>query len=237
MKFFADLRAALFDLDGTLIETHIHFPRMKQAVLALASRFGLNEAELAPLDILGVVEAARYRLEIIGEAEVARQFRKEAFLLLEEIEQRECAHPVAIPGAAELLHQLRRRDVRVGVVTRNCRTVALRLMEFGGLVSDALVTRDDVPRTKPDPIQLFVALQMMGVPIPKSYDDRGGNSILMVGDHWMDVQAGQRAGLQTVGILRGRTADFFAPAMPDVLVNELAELLPLLTGSKTGNSH
>lgn len=228
MNAFAGLRAALFDLDGTLIETHIHFPGMKQAVLALARRYGLEEADLAPFDILGAVEAARERLEVSGDAQAGHRFRAEAFALLEEIELRECAHPVEIRGAAELLRCLRGRGVRIGVVTRNCRVVSERLMNVGGLTYDVLVTRDDVPRTKPDPAHLFAALQAMGVPLPKQGEGGNPSPVLMVGDHWMDVRAGRSAGLRTVGILRGRAADFFAPAIPDLLVNELADLLPLI---------
>jgi phosphoglycolate phosphatase-like HAD superfamily hydrolase len=50
----------------------------------------------------------------------------------------------------------------------------------------------------------------------------------MCGDHFMDVQAGRAAGFRTVGILRGKPADSFAPCPPDLLINELCDLLPLL---------
>ena len=50
----------------------------------------------------------------------------------------------------------------------------------------------------------------------------------MIGDHWMDVAAGHAAGMRTVGFTRNRPADFFAEAMPDLLVDGAAELLALI---------
>lgn len=233
---FLGLRAALFDLDGTLIETHIDFPRMKRETLALAARFGVETAPLVPLDILGIVETVREQLVAAGEPTASRRFRAEAFALLEAIETDHCANPVEIPGAAELLARLRAEGVRVGIVTRNCRAVSERLLAAGNLLCDVLLTRDDVPRTKPDPAHLLAALDAL---FEGEKGRRGGSmtspllpfsssATLMVGDHWMDAQAGREAGMRTVGVLRGRAPDFFAPAMPDLLVRELAELLPML---------
>jgi phosphoglycolate phosphatase len=146
-------------------------------------------------------------------------FRKEAFALLEEIEVSHCGNPVRIEGAAELLRTLRADGVKVGIVTRNCRRVALELIRYAKLENDVLLTRDDVPRTKPDPAHLFAALRAMSVP--------DGAEAVMVGDHFMDVQAGRAAGMRTVGVLYGKEQSAFEPCRPDLVVRELRHLLPL----------
>jgi phosphoglycolate phosphatase len=220
-NLFTGLRAALFDLDGTLIETHIDFPLMKRETLALAERKGLETAGVESRDVLGIVESLREELERAGRAEDAAAFRREAFALLEEIEVSHCSRPAIIAGASELLRDLRRRGVPVAIVTRNCRRVSADLVDFGGLEHDALLTRDDVPLTKPHPGHLLSALQAVGADEPPS-------EAVMAGDHWMDVQGGRAAGMRTIGILRGRPPAFFDPARPDLLVSELAELVPLL---------
>jgi len=229
------LRAALFDLDGTLVETRIDFPLMKREVLALAARFGLPSAPLEPLDILGVVEESRRLLRQRGRPEEAEALRREAFRRLEEIEVVQCAAPEPVAGAAELSAALHRRGVAIAIVTRNCRRVSLDLVAAAGLAHDVLVTRDDVPLTKPHPLHLQTALSRLGLDIPAA---RGPGTVpgsppsvsaVMVGDHWMDVQAGRNAGIGTVGILRGRDASFFAPALPDLMVDRLADLLPLVS--------
>ncbi len=248
-NIFCGLRAALFDLDGTLIETHIDFARMRSETLALAARYGVRDEGLAKLDILTIVETARERLETAGRTEEGKRFREEAFSLLEEIEIGDCANPIPIPGASQLLKDLRARGVSIGIVTRNCRTVAQRLLASADLICDALLTRNDVPRTKPDPSHLYAALSVMGLAEERalgvedsaltSPGTGGLTPAVMIGDHWMDIQAGRAAKLKTVGILRGRTEEFFAPAPPDILVQELADLLPLLdlSGSTSSLRH
>ncbi|HZT43831.1 MAG TPA: HAD family phosphatase [Chthonomonadaceae bacterium] len=225
-RLFAGLAAALFDLDNTLIETHIDFPRMKRAMLALAERYGLDPAPLAALDILGVVEAACRSLESEGRSTEAARFRAEAFARLTEIEMAECASPVKLEGAAELLADLHARGVPIAVVTRNCRAVAERLLAQGRLTCDALLTREDVARIKPHPDHLHDALaalaRLRGVPVLPPH------ASLMVGDHWMDVAAGQAAGMRTIGVRRNRPPAFFAEAMPDLIVEDMAELWALV---------
>lgn len=221
---FAGVHAALFDLDGTLIETHIDFPLMKQEALAIAARYGVRDADLGGLDILAVVETARERLEAGGRADDGRRLRTEAFARLRDIEVTHCAAPVEIPGAAALLRGLRARGVAVAIVTRNCRPVSEQLVAAGHLDHDVLLTRDDVPRTKPDPEHLRAALRALGQGAEARPERRGVG--VMVGDHWMDVRGGRAAGLRTVGVLRGRAPDAFAPEPPDLFVDQIADLLP-----------
>ena len=56
----------------------------------------------------------------------------------------------------------------------------------------------------------------------------------MVGDHWMDVQAGKAAGMATVGILTpGRPDDFFAAHPPDRLIRDLRELIGWISAGES----
>src|SRR2546423_11054455 len=108
MNPFLEARAALFDLDGTLIETHIDFPLMKREMLALVERYGIDSAALSQVDILSVVELGRATLFQSGAEDKARKLREEAFARLEEIELEQCRNPVELTGAAELLSRLKK---------------------------------------------------------------------------------------------------------------------------------
>jgi hypothetical protein len=59
---------------------------------------------------------------------------------------------------------------------------------------------------------------------------------MMVGDHWMDVAAGRAAGCRTVGLLRGRPAGVFGAAVPDVLAEGVASLVPMVESLRSGVS-
>lgn len=216
----APVEAVLFDLDGTLVETHIDFPAMKAAMLALAASEGMDTESLQPLDILSIVRRATAHVSTRLGPNSAAAFRAEAFAHLETLEITGCSTPIDIPGAAEWTAALRDAGIVIGVVTRNCRTVSLELLDRFEIAYDALLSRDDVQLTKPDPSHLWVALDKLDV--------APGNSI-MVGDHWMDVEAGITAGCAaTIGILSVRDPSWFDPAPPDMIAEHLAEVHRLL---------
>lgn len=212
---FAGAGAALFDLDGTLVETHIDFPLMRQRMLGLAAAAGCDASSLAGLDILAILERACDRVVSTDGPEASADLRRRGFAELEALEVEQCARPSCIPGAAELLWELGERGIAVGIVTRNCRRVAETLIADGGLRAAALVTRDDVPRTKPDPAHLHAAMRLLGVQ----------GQAVMTGDHPLDVMAGRAAGMATVGLLFGRAQAYFDGVRPDYLVDGPAELL------------
>lgn len=214
---FSQTRAALFDLDGTLIETHIDFQAMRQAMEGLAEEAGVPDDAVCGKDILTMVEAAVE--DVAGRGGDDGALRRRAFATLETMEVDGCAHPDLLPGTRETLSELLARGIKIGVVTRNCRAVSIGLLARFGLPHHLLLTRDDVRRTKPHPEHLWDALRLLDVPAHQS---------LMVGDHWMDIQAGVKAGCSgTLGILGKHDVDWFAPCPPQVTVRDLSEALPL----------
>lgn len=216
---FSRFRAALLDLDGTLIETHIDFPALTQAMQQMAQRADVPKDVTAGKDILGMVDAAAEYLnkhsskslkESAGDA-----FRREAFARLEDMEAEGCADPRLLPGTHDFLTSLVERGVKVGIVTRNCRRVSIALLARFALPHHLLLTRDDVPHAKPNPEHLWEALRLLG--------EEPANS-LMAGDHWMDVQAGVRAGCGvTLGVMGDHDADWFALCPPTATVRDFAD--------------
>jgi phosphoglycolate phosphatase len=56
-----------------------------------------------------------------------------------------------------------------------------------------------------------------------------GEEAVMVGDHIIDVQAGKRVGMKTVGVLTGRTKkEEFEQAGADYILREASEVCELL---------
>ena len=214
---FAALRAVLFDLDGTLIETHIDFPAMTAAMQQLARANAVPESVTDGKDILGLVDAAAEDVQERGDD--GASLRRTAFAELEAMEVAGCSRPRLLPGTRELLLELTQRDVKVGIVTRNCRTVSVGLLARFALPHHLLLSRDDVPKTKPNPEHLWDALRML---------DEPPNHAAMVGDHWMDIEAGVRAGCAaTLGVLGRNAADWFAPCPPAALARDLRDAAPL----------
>ena len=214
---FPPLRTVLFDLDGTLVETHIDFPAMTRAMETLARENTVPNAVTDGKDILGLVEAASGDLS--GRGKDGAALRRTAFAQLEAMEVAGCSSPILLPGTREMMTTLMTRGVKIGVVTRNCRAVSVGLLARYTLPYHLLLTRDDVSLTKPNPAHLWDALRLLG--------EKAENAA-MVGDHFMDIEAGVKAGCAvTLGVLGRNSPDWFAPCPPSALVKDLAEAWPL----------
>lgn len=204
------IRAALFDLDGTLVHTPIDFGAMKREVLEEVRLAGLDPEPLRRLDVLAIIARAEAALK------ESASFRHRAEEVLVRIELTACREAAEAEGAAETLRWLLQRGVRVGIVTRNCAPAVRAVLERIPFPHDVLLTRGDTPRVKPDPLHLRMALERLRVPPAAA---------VMVGDHTMDVLGGRAAGTRTVGVLLPeRPPDYFHEAAPDLVIRKLPEL-------------
>lgn len=220
------LEAILFDLDGTLVSSPLNFSLMREGLEKILTHYGLDPLVFRPMDLLEALEKAQLLLP----QPIRQSFYQEVEDLFQELELFAAQDAVAVEGAKELLFTLLRREIRIAIVTRNCRTAALtalyrsqiitedfRHFVFGGEL--CLLSREDVPHPKPNSAHLLCALAQL-----RASPDQSA----IVGDHPMDVLAGRRLGLRTIGILWGREAKSFQEHPPDLLLLSLKEVLPAL---------
>jgi len=187
------MRAVIFDLDGTLVDTvYAH---------SLAWWRVLREADLPVAAwkvhrLIGmsgglITQAAAHEIGRDLSPEHAEQLQKrhgEVYKAL--LPDR---HP--LPGALELLRHLREANIKHGIATSGKRQDAQLSLDALDLPADMVVIdRTAVERAKPEP-DLFLACQeKLGVPPDQCY---------VVGDAVWDVLAARRAGMLAVGLLSG----------------------------------
>lgn len=214
--------AFLFDLDGTLVDS------VYQHVIAW-------RAALAALDIDLSVWRIHRRIGMSGGLFVTALMRETGVSLsTERIDELQRAHAREynaradlvrpLPGAAELLATLTEHGVRWAIATSGRRETADGALALLGLPADApVVTRDLVPRAKPDPDLFLAAAARIGV--------EPGHA-MVVGDSVWDLLAARRAGSLGVGLLSGgygreeleRTGAYRVYADPAGLLDHLDEV-------------
>jgi HAD superfamily hydrolase (TIGR01549 family) len=100
----------------------------------------------------------------------------------------------ALPGATDLLNELRERDIPYMIATSGTVDDARPMMRLLGRENEKVITREDVKRAKPDPDLFLTAAKALH---SKEHDT------MVVGDSVWDMLAARRANFLGVGVLCG----------------------------------
>jgi N-acetyl-D-muramate 6-phosphate phosphatase len=182
------VRAVLFDLDGTLIDSA---PDLAGAANALRAEHGLEPLpyeQLRPMVGAGARGMVGVAFGVVP-GEPRFEGLRDAFLARYEsgMLDRTCV----FDGMHVLLSALEAAGIAWGIVTNKATRFAVPVAEGLGLSprAGALVCGDTTPHAKPHPEPLWEAARRLGhVPADCVY----------VGDDLRDVQAGRAAGMATV---------------------------------------
>lgn len=217
----AKLRAALFDLDGTLLDTA---PDLAMAANALRTHFGLpmlREDVITSFVGKGMENLVRRTLS--GALEPASDLpypMDEAMAVFKHHYHQVNGDRARIfDGVAEGLRLLADMSIQLGVVTNKPTEFTGPLLEQTGLAGffSLFVCGDTCERKKPDPMPVLYACEQLGV--------RPEETVL-VGDSVNDALAGRAAGTQVLivpyGYNEGRDA---SKLDADALVQDLGEVV------------
>ncbi len=187
------LRAVLFDMDGTLLDTAPDFVAVSQAMR--------SARELPPADeqrIRDVVSGgARAMVSATFDLEVgAEGFEALRLEFLERYRDHCAVLSKPFDGMLELLGDIEASHLIWGVATNKPVIFAEPIMQQLALAerSSVLVCPDHVPRSKPAPDMLLLACEKIGV---------APQDTLFVGDDARDIEAGRAAGCKTAAVTYG----------------------------------
>lgn len=209
--------AALFDVDGTLLDSTDYVMGAMEYVLRQYGKTPPSRNVIGRT--LGPALADCYRA-------LAPDLNPAPLVAAHRAWQRERVKTMPIlpyPRAIETLQTLRATGVRCAAVTARSKVSSLGTLEgagFGGLL-EVVLSAEDTQRTKPYPDPLLLALKLMELTPAEA---------VFVGDTEADIMAGRAAGMTTVGVTYGFFGDAIAATKPDHLIADIVELTPLLLG-------
>ena len=181
------IKAILFDLDGTIIDTAPEMVEILYEMLKLY-KYPLPSFKSAR----SYVSKGSFKLIQLGfpdqsnerQHELQRQY-------LKLYASKNCADSEFFPNIRELLLLLTKKNVPWGIVTNKPKQTATPLVKKLNIINKAacVIFGDTLSLRKPDPAQLILASKKMSV----STDE-----IVYIGDALNDIKAGKSAGMHTI---------------------------------------
>lgn len=212
----AAIRAVVFDLDGTLIDSRLDIAAATNHMLRAGGRDELGVDEV----LRHVGNGARYLVaHVVGLADDDPELAAWLSTFLDYYTAHAIDHTRPLPDALHVLDEL--SGLSLALCTNKPRATTdatLRGLALGDYFR-VVVAGDDLPTKKPDPAPL---LHIAGAL------DIAPGEMVMVGDGPQDIQCGHAAGARTVGVEGGilPRAELVAAA-PEAMIH-LAELPGLI---------
>jgi HAD superfamily hydrolase (TIGR01509 family) len=182
------MSAILFDMDGTLIDSE---PLWLEAEIEIMEELGCNWDQQDQINCLGgpIDKTENYMQDRSNNIKPFGYFTKK---LDDVMEQKLSTKLDLIPNALEIINECKRSELKIALVTASSgRLMRAVLKRFPVGIFDAVVSYDDVERSKPDPEPYLLAAKTLGVDI---------TNCVVLEDSLTGVQSGLSAGAQVIGI-------------------------------------
>lgn len=212
------VEAVVFDFDYTIADS--------SAGILQCIRHALEQMNLPPApesrmrESIGLTLANT--LTFLTDVEDAERQARFTRLFVEHADRVMADHTVLYDTAPEVITALRGAGLPLGIVSTKYRYRIEAILQREALLQhfDIIVGGEDVAEHKPHPSSLQQALRHL---------DCDPAHALYIGDHPVDAEAADRAGVPFVAVLTGTSQRHHFTAKPSLgILDDLAALLPLL---------
>jgi HAD superfamily hydrolase (TIGR01549 family) len=193
-----EVKAVVFDLDDTLVESTVNFPKFKGLVIDRIVQYGEERKDFSPTEtVVATINRyeAKMRTKKIPNEEIKRRLA-ELDKIMDSVELERVSETKAYEGALALLELLRAKGIKIGILTRGCEEYARRALGNTGLSSfvDALECRNSETKPKPDPEAYLKLVTALGVTKDET---------IFIGDHPLDALCAANAGVPFIAVRTG----------------------------------
>ena len=184
-----DYEAAIFDLDGTLIDS---MGMWGEIDIEYLEKFGIEVPENLQRDLEGLrfTEVAEYFRERFGITDSVAEIGQ-TWIDMAEYKYR---HDIPLkPGARELIRKMSENGVRMAIASSNHLRLIEEILRIHGISEyfDTITTCDDVTANKPEPdVYLYTAEKLGTSP----------SSCIVFEDIPIGIQSGKRAGMTVAAV-------------------------------------
>lgn len=209
---FAGVKAFVFDLDGTLIDSKLDLVLSMNATLEHLGRTSLSHEQIASYVGGGVLLLVKRAL---GENATEQEVEKGTIFFLDYYKAHMLDNTLPYPGVRECLDALRGRSLAVltnkPVKFSQAIIAGLNMAGYFQFVYGG----NSFERKKPDPVGLQTLLRDLSL---------SPCELMMVGDSDVDIQTARNAGTLACGVTYGFGSTRLPQAQPDLLLDSLADL-------------
>src|ERR1700719_1175087 len=213
---FSKIRALIFDLDGTLIDSKMDLIHSVNAMLR-----ELKRPELESETISGYIGHGAPLLvaRAMGGTATEEELKHELQFFLGYYEDHKMDNTCAYPGVAETLERL--AQLPMAVLTNKPARISVRILKALGLGKyfRAIYGGNSFESKKPDPFGAATILREFGVTPRES---------MIVGDSEVDVQTARNAGTLAAAVNYGFGVHDRAAHPADIYVERFTDLAKIL---------
>jgi 2-phosphoglycolate phosphatase len=209
------MKALLFDLDGTLIDSAPDFVSILNRLRAEEQKDPVDEVAVRAV----LSEGSPKMIEVafgytIGSSEHQAVLSRLVSLYFEEMGK----EGKLFSGVRELIDTIVHQKIPFGIVSNRKEISVQKAARIFDLKTDVLVGMDTVGKGKPDPAPLLHAASLLKI---------DPSEFLYVGDHLIDLTAARNAGMQSALVSWGYKAPDMQSWEPDHRINKPEDVLKL----------
>jgi len=218
-----EIKAVIFDLDGTLVEFNLDYKAMQGEVREYLTDIGVPTSLLSTKEtIFEILKKAEIFLQNSQSSYSLHKMRTEVLTIIDKYELEAARNTFLLPGVRETLRNLKRLNIRIGLFTLsgdksvNFLFKRFKLENFFSVI----VPRNKVNYVKPNPEHLKTALKILNVTPAET---------IVIGDGITDITTAKELNVKAIGLTTGiSTKEQLIKYGANHIIASITELVPFI---------